>query len=101
MGDGSGPLIWKIVKITIIVLVLVGVVFLFFRFNIFGLVSDAYNDFKETENQVDWNEEYFINSPEIIVYELKAKEADIYFRYDNDPIPEGERQGEGYRLEME
>ncbi len=94
MGEGSGFTMSTLVKIILVVLVIFVASFAISELGAAEKIREFFPDFLRSENLVKWNEEYFINNPEIIVYEVKAKEADIYFRYDNDLIPEGERQGE-------
>jgi hypothetical protein len=92
--EGSSGIMGKIVKMILIVLVIFVVFFAAGELGAAEKIRDLFPDFVKTENKVDWNEEYFINNPEILVFQVKAPEANIFFRYDNDPIKLGGREGE-------
>ena len=83
MGDNETPSI--IVNLILIILVLVLILGFIFLFN----PNSKYNifpDFKQVEYKVNWNEEYFLEHPEFITYKIEGKEANIYLRYNVNPV---------------
>src|SRR3989338_6688041 len=93
MGEGDSSLsMGTVISLILIVLTLVVAVFMLSTY--FPQVGELFNDFKKPEATVDWNREYFISDPSILSFEIRGDEANIFFKYNTEPILQGEQKGE-------
>jgi|SRR3989344_2311036 len=72
----------NILGIILGVLIIIGFLYIVFFTNIPGTLRDLLPDFKKSEHTAKWEEEFFLENPELIVYYIDGREANIYLRYD-------------------
>ncbi len=80
------------IGLIIIAFVLVLAVFSIIKINASGLLKDLLPDFEKKDRVVSWNEEFFLEHPELMIYYIEGRDASIYLSYSNDAIIEGTTQ---------
>ena len=87
-----------LVKLIIVIFVLVIAVFGIMYLNNVRAIKDLFPDFTKENNQVNWNEEFFLENPKEIVYYLDIPDGssfseDFYYWYDSNPTIIGTEKG--------
>src|SRR3989344_3631324 len=85
-----------LINLILIVVVLAIVIVGFIYFDIGGKISDLFPTFGKQEGTVAWNGKYFLEHPDLIVYEINDDDADLFFWYDTTPITAGEKKGQAF-----
>lgn len=81
-----------VIAIIIIAFVLIIAIFGIIKLNASGLLKDIFPDFEKKDRVVNWNEEFFLEHPELIVYYIEGREANIYLSYSIEPVIRGTAQ---------
>ncbi len=65
-------------------ILIVVILFSIFYFDILGRIGNVFPDFTKSNYSSKWEEEYFLEYPELIVYYIDGRDADIYLKYDKN-----------------
>ncbi|MEK6872993.1 MAG: hypothetical protein AABW90_03195 [Nanoarchaeota archaeon] len=81
-----------IIIMIILALVLVVAIFSIIKLNASGLLKDLFPDFEKKDRIVSWNKEFFLEHPELMVYYIEGRDANIYISYSVKPVIRGTTQ---------
>lgn len=70
-----------LVKLIIVVFVLVIAIFGIMYLNNVRAIKDLFPDFTKENKQVNWNEEFYLEHPELLYFYIGGKKGDIFFSY--------------------
>src|SRR3989344_5517528 len=83
-----------LINLILIVVVLAIVIVGFIYFDIGGKISDLFPTFGKQEGTVAWNGKYFLEHPDLIVYEITDEYGELHLWYDTSVIQQGEKKGQ-------
>ncbi|MEK6871935.1 MAG: hypothetical protein AABX16_03465 [Nanoarchaeota archaeon] len=86
--------IGTLVNFIIIVLVLAIVIGGLYYFDVIGNIKDIFPTFGKQNTTVAWEGHYFLERPELIVYEIQDTDDTLFLWYDTALIAVGEKKGQ-------
>ena len=70
-----------LIKLIIVIFVLVIAIFGIMYLNNVRTIKDLFPDFTKENNKVNWNEEYYLEHPELLYFYVGGSKGDIFFSY--------------------